>query len=51
MQEYFAEDPTFQVSLLDDRNKDWIPKIEKAVKEKSSFIAVGAGHFGGKRAF
>jgi uncharacterized protein YbaP (TraB family) len=34
--------------LLDDRNKDWIPKIEKAIGEKSSFIAVGGGHLGGK---
>ncbi len=49
MQKYFAQDPTFQVSLLDDRNTDWIPKIEKAVKEKSSFIAVGAAHLGGKK--
>ena len=34
--------------LLDERNKDWIPKIEKAIGEKSSFIAVGGGHLGGK---
>lgn len=33
--------------LLDERNKDWIPKIEKAMGEKSSFIAVGGGHLGG----
>lgn len=38
----------FQGVLLDDRNKDWIPKIEKAIGEKSSFIAVGGGHLGGK---
>ena len=44
----FADDPTFQVKLLDERNADWIPKIEKAVKEKPSFIAVGSGHLGGK---
>ena len=37
-----------QGALLDDRNKDWIPKIEKAIGEKSSFIAVGGGHLGGK---
>lgn len=37
-----------QGALLDDRNKDWIPKIEKTIAEKSSFIAVGGGHLGGK---
>ncbi len=48
IQRAFADDPTFQVTLLDDRNVAWIPKIEKAIKEKPSFIAVGAGHLGGK---
>jgi uncharacterized protein len=38
----------FQISLLDERNKNWIPKIEKAINEKPSFIAVGGGHLGGK---
>ncbi len=33
--------------LLDNRNKDWIAKIEGFVQEKSTFIAVGAGHLGG----
>ena len=47
MQKSFADDPSFQVNLLDDRNANWIPKIEKAVKEKPSFIAVGSGHLGG----
>jgi uncharacterized protein len=38
----------FEKGLLDERNIDWIPKIEKAINKKSTFIAVGAGHFGGK---
>ena len=38
----------FQTALLDERNKAWIPKIEKAMKEKPAFIAVGGGHLGGK---
>jgi uncharacterized protein YbaP (TraB family) len=38
----------FQTALLDDRNRAWIPKIEKAIKEKPAFIAVGGGHLGGK---
>ncbi len=33
--------------LLDNRNKDWISKIEGFIQEKSTFIAVGAGHLGG----
>ncbi|MCJ8289397.1 MAG: TraB/GumN family protein [Crocinitomicaceae bacterium] len=33
--------------LLDDRNKRWIPLIEQMITEKSTFIAVGAGHLGG----
>ncbi len=36
-----------QVSFLDDRNKDWIPKIIDMIVSKSTFIAVGAGHLGG----
>ncbi len=35
-------------TLLDNRNKNWIPLLEKNLGEKSSFIAVGAGHLGGK---
>jgi uncharacterized protein YbaP (TraB family) len=37
----------YQDRLLDDRNKDWIPKMEKLSKEKSVVYAVGAGHLGG----
>jgi len=33
--------------LLVNRNKRWIPEIEKMIAEKSTFIAVGAGHLGG----
>jgi uncharacterized protein YbaP (TraB family) len=34
--------------LLVNRNKNWIPKVKKIMQEKSSFIAVGAAHLGGK---
>lgn len=34
--------------LLDHRNKNWIPVIQAAVKEKPTFIAVGAAHLGGE---
>lgn len=41
-------DTEFEKAMLDERNADWIPKIEKSIREKSIFIAVGAGHLGGK---
>jgi uncharacterized protein YbaP (TraB family) len=34
--------------LLDQRNKNWIPKIEEMLKGEVLFIAVGAGHLAGK---
>jgi len=43
-----TEDKKFQVRLLDDRNRAWISKLETAFKEKPTFVAVGAGHLGGK---
>lgn len=33
--------------LLINRNKNWIPKIEKTAKEKPTFFAVGAAHLTG----
>lgn len=36
-----------QAKMLDDRNIKWIPAIEKTVKAKPTFIAVGAAHLGG----
>lgn len=38
----------FQPLLLSDRNKRWIPQLEKYMKTEPTFIAVGAGHLGGK---
>ena len=37
----------FGTELLDKRNKKWIPLMKKAMLEKASFFAVGAGHLGG----
>ncbi len=48
VQEQMKKDPGFQVNLLDERNKNWIPKIESAIAEKPAFIAVGAAHLGGE---
>lgn len=41
-------DAEFEKIMLDARNIDWIPKIEKSIAEKPTFIAVGGGHLGGK---
>lgn len=52
LQQGFAEDAgglaDFQPLLLSDRNKRWIPQLEKYMKTAPAFIAVGAGHLGGK---
>jgi uncharacterized protein YbaP (TraB family) len=40
--------PEARKTLLDDRNKRWVPKIEAMLKEKHNFfITVGAGHLTG----
>ncbi len=44
-----TDDKEFQARLLDERNTDWIPKLAAAFKEKPTFVAVGAGHLGGKK--
>jgi len=36
-----------QQNFLDERNKNWIPKINEIIVDKKAFIAVGAGHLGG----
>jgi uncharacterized protein len=33
--------------LLEERNKNWVPQMEEAMKAKSIFMGVGAGHLGG----
>jgi uncharacterized protein YbaP (TraB family) len=43
-----SNDEQFRMTLLDERNKNWIPKIEKIIAEKPTFIAVGGGHLGGR---
>ncbi len=43
-----AEEKAFQTVLLDNRNKEWIPKLESAMAAMPTFFAVGAGHLGGK---
>ena len=38
-----------QEKLLDERNTNWIPVIEKNIQVTPSFIGVGGGHLGGKK--
>lgn len=35
--------------LLFDRNKKWIPRMQKIMNEKPTLLAVGAAHLGGER--
>lgn len=35
--------------LLDKRNENWIEEIEKLIRERSTFVAVGAGHLNGAK--
>jgi uncharacterized protein len=45
---YFSELETIEKALLEDRNRAWIPQMEKLVKTTPTFFAVGAAHLGGK---
>jgi uncharacterized protein len=38
----------FEVAMLVERNRNWIPVIKKAMNEMASFFVVGAGHLGGQ---
>jgi uncharacterized protein YbaP (TraB family) len=39
--------PEFNHWFFDVRNANWIPVIEKQIRQQATFIAVGAGHLGG----
>ncbi len=45
---YFSELEAIEKALLEDRNRKWIPQIEKLIKKNPTFFAVGAAHLGGK---
>jgi uncharacterized protein YbaP (TraB family) len=45
--ESMAEMEGAEEALLHERNRKWIPQMEKMAKEKPSFFAVGAGHLAG----
>lgn len=39
----------FEEVLLNKRNRAWIPIVEKMIRAKATFIAVGAGHLAGEQ--
>lgn len=39
----------FMDDLLNNRNQNWIERIEKIAKEKPTFFGVGAAHLGGEK--
>ncbi|MDB9755124.1 TraB/GumN family protein [Winogradskyella sp.] len=43
----FSSVSEHQDELLDNRNKNWIPKIGEYAKEQPTFFGVGAGHLAG----
>lgn len=43
-----GSDSKFESVLLEDRNQNWIPIMEKLIREKTTFFAVGAGHLAGE---
>ncbi len=48
MKEAFRDFPAFGQRILDDRNRNWIPKIDSyAASGQTYFVVAGAAHFGG----
>ncbi|WP_296313826.1 TraB/GumN family protein [Winogradskyella sp. UBA3174] len=45
--ENFTSVAEHQDELLDNRNKNWIPRIAEYAKEQPTFFGVGAGHLAG----
>jgi uncharacterized protein YbaP (TraB family) len=48
MRESYRDLPSFFQRIIVDRNRNWIPKIERYVKGRETcFVVVGAAHMGG----
>ncbi len=45
---YFAQLEAIEKAMLEDRNRAWIPQMEKHVNTLPTFFAVGAAHLGGR---
>lgn len=53
MQDFMNDDnyssvADYQDILLDNRNKNWIPKIKEFAEDQATFFGVGAGHLAGE---
>ena len=48
MEKSEGDTPGFTEAFLNIRNRNWIPEIDKMIKDKSAFIAVGAAHLPGE---
>ncbi|HEY5036734.1 MAG TPA: TraB/GumN family protein [Chthoniobacterales bacterium] len=45
----FRDLPSYEARLIDQRNRNWIPKIEGYLQHhRNYFVLVGAGHLGGQ---
>jgi uncharacterized protein YbaP (TraB family) len=44
-----AKSPAFVEEFYYKRNEEWLPKIEKMIKENQAFISLGVGHLEGER--
>jgi len=44
-----GESSKIEEELLEKRNTNWIPLIEKAAQSKATFFAFGAGHLAGDK--
>lgn len=52
LHDYIIQSPElkgYEDILMYNRNKRWIPKIEKLIREQPTFIAFGAGHLGSEK--
>lgn len=47
-EDYKDEHKVMEEALFTERNKKWLPVMEKAAKAKATFFAVGAGHLTGE---
>jgi len=48
MSDAYSEFPAFGRRLLEERNRNWLPKIERELHSgKTCFVVVGAAHLGG----
>jgi len=45
----FENNPVFVEEFYNKRNEEWLPKIEKMLREETAFVTVGVSHLEGNR--